>query len=62
MTDYDPVEPADPHHGSSEASELPDEADDLDDPGWPWSFVLLVVAGAIYLIFRFIQLGIAIFT
>ena len=33
------------------------EADDVD-PGWPWSFILLVVAGAIYLIFRFVELGI----
>ena len=31
------------------------EAED-DDPGWPWSFILLVVAGAIYLIFRFVEI------
>jgi hypothetical protein len=29
-----------------------------EDPGWPWSFILLVVAGAIYLIFRFAELAI----
>jgi hypothetical protein len=34
------------------------EADTDDDPGWPWSFILLVVAGAIYLIFRFAELAI----
>lgn len=33
-------------------------ADEEVDPGWPWSFLLLVAAGAIYLIFRFIELGI----
>jgi hypothetical protein len=26
------------------------------DPGWPWSFILLVVAGALYLVFRFVEL------
>ena len=26
-----------------------------DDPGWPISFILLVVAGALYLILRLIQ-------
>ncbi|GMQ99054.1 MAG: hypothetical protein BMS9Abin17_1601 [Acidimicrobiia bacterium] len=38
-------------------------SDDLDDidPPWPWSFILLVVAGAIYLIFRFVEVGIKIF-
>jgi len=50
-----------------------DHADDVDfddtdridedvDPGWPWSFILLVVAGAIYLIFRFAELGIRLLT
>jgi hypothetical protein len=29
-----------------------------EDPGWPWSFILLVVAGAIYLIFRFAEIAI----
>ena len=33
-------------------------ADEDVDPGWPWSFLLLVAAGAIYLIFRFVELGI----
>jgi len=32
------------------------------DPGWPWSFILLVVAGAIYLIIRFVDLGIRLLT
>ena len=35
--------------------------DDEVDPGWPWSFLILVAAGALYLIFRFIELGIEIF-
>lgn len=36
-------------------------SDDDVDPGWPWSFLLLVAAGALYLIFRFIELGIELF-
>jgi hypothetical protein len=31
------------------------EEDDVE-PGWPWSFILLVVAGAVYLLFRFVEL------
>ena len=31
------------------------------DPGWPWSFLLLVAAGALYLIFRFVEMGIDLF-
>jgi hypothetical protein len=27
-----------------------------EDPGWPWSFLLLVAAGALYLILRFVQM------
>lgn len=36
----------------------PDDAseDDEVDPGWPWSFLLLVAAGALYLVLRFAQL------
>ena len=38
-----------------EQSEVP--ADDTeDDPGWPWSFLLLVAAGGIYLILRVVQM------
>ncbi len=35
--------------------------DDEVDPGWPWSFLLLVAAGALYLIFRFVEFGIELF-
>ena len=39
--------------GRSEAS-----AEEKDvDPGWPWSFLLLVAAGALYLIIRFVELA-----
>lgn len=31
--------------------------EDVEDPGWPWSFLLLVAAGGIYLILRFVQLA-----
>ncbi|MGI9667933.1 MAG: hypothetical protein ACR2N2_12705 [Acidimicrobiia bacterium] len=31
------------------------ESDSPDDPGWPWSFLLLVFAGALYLIFRLVD-------
>ena len=40
----------------------PDPRTQGEDEGWPWSFVLLVVAGALYLIFRFVQLGIELLT
>lgn len=36
--------------------------DEQVDPGWPWSFLLLVAAGAAYLIFRFVELGIELLT
>jgi hypothetical protein len=35
---------------------------DDEDPGWPWSFILLVVAGALYLIFRFAEVIIKLVT
>jgi hypothetical protein len=35
--------------------------DEEIDPGWPWSFLLLVAAGALYLIFRFVELGLELF-
>ena len=30
---------------------------DDEDPGWPFSFILLVVAGALYLALRFFQMA-----
>ena len=53
--------------GQSQAESLePDgpstaNVEDDEDPGWPWSFILLVVAGAIYLVFRFAELAINLF-
>jgi hypothetical protein len=44
---------------TSEPEERPDsstETDDDVDPGWPWSFLLLVAAGGIYLILRVAQM------
>ncbi|MDJ0791212.1 MAG: hypothetical protein QNJ71_04890 [Acidimicrobiia bacterium] len=32
------------------------ESDEDVDPGWPWSFLLLVFAGGAYLIFRFVEI------
>jgi hypothetical protein len=40
----------DPDH----PSESPTQED--EDPGWPWSFLLLVAAGGLYLILRFVQM------
>lgn len=44
-----------------EATEHLDDPDskteDEEDPGWPWSFLLLVFAGALYLIFRFYEMA-----
>ena len=31
--------------------------EEAEDPGWPWSFILLVVAGGLYLVLRFVQLA-----
>ncbi len=41
-----------------DAEATPPSADDGadDDPGWPISFMLLVGAGALYLILRLIQI------
>lgn len=41
---------SDGDHGDS------DNADGEDDPGWPISFLLLVGAGALYLILRFFEM------
>lgn len=32
-----------------------DEDEDFD-PGWPWSFLLLVAAGGLYLVLRAVQM------
>jgi len=51
MTDREQPEDTDgPDTASVDANVESDE-----DPGWPWSFILLVVAGALYLIFRFAE-------
>ncbi len=55
-------EPDTSGRGSPENPEPVGAPSDGDvDPGWPWSFLLLVAAGALYLIFRFIELGIELF-
>ena len=48
----DPREVDGPDTTNVDHPDGPDTAD-VEDPGWPWSFILLVVAGALYLIFRF---------
>jgi hypothetical protein len=50
----------------TEPAETPDtspshEMDD-EDPGWPLSFILLVVAGGLYLVLRFFQMAQELFT
>ena len=35
--------------------ETPDDSEEVD-PGWPWSFLLLVAAGGLYLIVRFVEM------
>jgi hypothetical protein len=53
-------EPDTPNVEDGHNPDGPDTAnvEDDEDPGWPWSFILLVVAGGIYLIFRFVELAI----
>ncbi len=42
---------------SGSDSDLDPPVDDEDvDPGWPWSFLLLVAAGGIYLVLRVVQM------
>ncbi len=50
MSDGDGTDPLDPDHGEVDGEEE-------EDPGWPWSFLLLVFAGALYLIFRFYEMA-----
>ena len=38
------------------------EAGDDDDGGVPWHFKLLIVLLVIYLVYRFVEIGIKIFT
>ncbi len=45
------TEPAD----TSDCQQLSDAED--EDPGWPLSFILLVVAGGLYLVLRFFQMA-----
>jgi hypothetical protein len=54
MTDNDGTDHLDDGGAGTEDAEI--------DPGWPWSFILLVVAGALYLIFRFVEMGIRLFS
>ncbi len=43
--------------GDHPSSTNKDDVEDEDfDPGWPWSFLLLVAAGGIYLVLRFAQM------
>lgn len=43
--------------GDYTSSTNEDEVEDEDfDPGWPWSFLLLVAAGGIYLVLRAVQM------
>ena len=44
------AEPDQPADASSQDEEA-------EDPGWPWSFILLIVAGGLYLVLRFVQLA-----
>ncbi len=50
MTDGDGADHLDPDRADLDGEEE-------EDPGWPWSFLLLVFAGALYLIFRFYEMA-----
>jgi hypothetical protein len=43
---------------TTEPGDRPDSPIDEDDadPGWPWSFLLLVAAGGLYLVLRVVQM------
>ena len=51
----------DAHAEASNEQSVGAQHEEEIDPGWPWSFLLLVAAGALYLIFRFVELGIELF-
>lgn len=46
---------ADELHAARASDHVGDADQDEVDPGWPWSFLLLVVAGAAYLIYRLVE-------
>ena len=46
----------------AEADDADAEAGDDDDSGVPWHFKLLIVLLVIYLVYRFVEIGIKIFT
>ena len=50
------------HAASDDVSHRVEGGPPNDDPGGPWSFLLHVAAGAAYLIFRFVELGIKLFS
>ncbi len=39
-----------------EQAPTPPDHENEEDPGWPWSFLLLVFAGGAYLVFRFVEI------
>ncbi len=55
----DPGEPTTP---VDEEIHTADDVDEDDDSGVPWHFKLLVVLLVIYLVYRFVEIGIKIFT
>ena len=55
MTNHDHTDDLDQNDPSTLDGSDTDNTTDDEDPGWPWSFILLVVAGALYLIFRFAE-------
>ena len=50
MTDSDATD-----HADEKSTNV--DGEEEEDPGWPWSFLLLVFAGALYLIFRFYEMA-----
>ena len=41
----------------TDGPDIRSSSDGEDDPGWPLSFILLVVAGGLYLVLRFYQMA-----
>ena len=58
MTNHDHTDDLDQNDPATVAVPHMANVEDDEDPGWPWSFILLVVAGALYLIFRFAEVAI----
>jgi hypothetical protein len=58
----DAAEPDDTRHGPAAVDEAGTGEEAEDDAGVPWHFKLLIALLVVYLVYRFVEIGIKIFT